>query len=547
MNRLKLLIIATLLSLHSVSYAAIQTFSASGEYTMSDFDTPEIAEQRALDYAQRNAAEQAGIYIESYSRTENWNLAEDEIKTIINNNIQIKDKKINRTILSGGVIKIQADIKATIDTADIEKILSEKKDEREKAVKQYESLQKSKLEQDKKIYDLQKKIATLNDEFDNEISDEQERADREFLSTQKVEQANELNYNDYDGRKNFYDEAIKLNPKNDVAYHQYTNIINNNSNNAFKNDRKSLILNPISEYYSHFSLGLYLYLYEPSEDNEINLRKKKLKLILEKAMDLYPSESWFYEIRSHMYYNNDYAKNDYENLTKKYPKAIEDLIKAIELDPSPTSYFDGIATGGSIAISTLLLSDFNDWNTILKIYNNAISKNPVDILGLYYTRAQIYERMGDYDKAMSDYNSAVELAPNHEIIKSDRERLINRLDFIEKNSTHEWPPIATLDSENKLTVYTVNDQKDCIKFLLKHVNDGMFFIVTKEHLPDIYAALKHIENYFLMKGKSVPISLTPITRTDMKYNECTVFEAADKSNPNNWQAFRVTINYENLR
>ncbi len=53
----------------TVGLVVTGTFSANGEYLMSDYNTPEIAELRALDYARRNAAEQARIYLESYLRS----------------------------------------------------------------------------------------------------------------------------------------------------------------------------------------------------------------------------------------------------------------------------------------------------------------------------------------------------------------------------------------------------------------------------------------------------------------------------------------------
>ena len=53
----------------SMVCAAAKTFSATGEYTMSDYETPEVAEQRALAYAQQRAAEQAGVYIASYTKS----------------------------------------------------------------------------------------------------------------------------------------------------------------------------------------------------------------------------------------------------------------------------------------------------------------------------------------------------------------------------------------------------------------------------------------------------------------------------------------------
>ncbi len=45
-------------------------FHGTGEYTMSDYETPAVAEQRALTYAKQRAAEQAGVYVDSYTKME---------------------------------------------------------------------------------------------------------------------------------------------------------------------------------------------------------------------------------------------------------------------------------------------------------------------------------------------------------------------------------------------------------------------------------------------------------------------------------------------
>ena len=46
----------------SMVCAAAKTFSATGEYTMSDYETPEVAEQRALAYAQQRAATSISLW-----------------------------------------------------------------------------------------------------------------------------------------------------------------------------------------------------------------------------------------------------------------------------------------------------------------------------------------------------------------------------------------------------------------------------------------------------------------------------------------------------
>lgn len=61
-------------SLFVMPVASAEIYTADGEYTMSKYETVDIAEQRAIKDAMRHAQEQAGIYIESYSRMKNFQL-----------------------------------------------------------------------------------------------------------------------------------------------------------------------------------------------------------------------------------------------------------------------------------------------------------------------------------------------------------------------------------------------------------------------------------------------------------------------------------------
>ncbi len=62
----------------SIACAEIMTYEGTGEYVMSDFETPDIAKQRAKVRAEQNAAEQAGVYVQSYTRTINSIVDTDE-------------------------------------------------------------------------------------------------------------------------------------------------------------------------------------------------------------------------------------------------------------------------------------------------------------------------------------------------------------------------------------------------------------------------------------------------------------------------------------
>ena len=76
-----------------IGHAEIQTYTGVGEYIMSDFETPDIAKQRAKQYAERNAQEQAGVYVNSYTKVENMQVTEDEIITMTNGILSVTDVK----------------------------------------------------------------------------------------------------------------------------------------------------------------------------------------------------------------------------------------------------------------------------------------------------------------------------------------------------------------------------------------------------------------------------------------------------------------------
>lgn len=78
-----------LINFQTVGFAATETVPANGEYLMSNYDTPEIACEIALNFAKQNVTEKVGIYLESYSRSSNFKLEMDEIKAVASNKIQV--------------------------------------------------------------------------------------------------------------------------------------------------------------------------------------------------------------------------------------------------------------------------------------------------------------------------------------------------------------------------------------------------------------------------------------------------------------------------
>ncbi len=85
------------LNLSEVTLAAPQQISAEGEYHIGDRDTREDAKQAALADAKRKIAEQAGVFIESYTEVNNFQVSQDQIKIFTKALMKIKSERVEFT------------------------------------------------------------------------------------------------------------------------------------------------------------------------------------------------------------------------------------------------------------------------------------------------------------------------------------------------------------------------------------------------------------------------------------------------------------------
>lgn len=143
-------------NLSGVVLAMPEQFSAEGEYRLGDRDTREDAKKYALDEAKRKIVEQAGVYIESYTEVNNFQVSQDKIKFFAQAVISVKSEKVE--FLEGGLI-CKAYVTATIDMANFEKKLLE-------LIKKYEKT--SEKQTDEKTNDETKSNKRTNDRNTND-------------------------------------------------------------------------------------------------------------------------------------------------------------------------------------------------------------------------------------------------------------------------------------------------------------------------------------------------------------------------------------------
>lgn len=197
-------------------------YDGTGEYIMSDFETPDIAKQRAKARAEQHAVEQAGVYVKSYTRTVNNTLVEDEIIAIANTIIKIVDVQytINPISDGGGSFKIVAKIWVTVDSNRIDEWLKREQKENRELVEQNKQLQVDKGKLDAELTELRKKLASVTNVQDkHKLEKEVVSADSEFLANQKIEEGCRL-YNDgkHIEAVAMFSQAVGLDENSSVAY-----------------------------------------------------------------------------------------------------------------------------------------------------------------------------------------------------------------------------------------------------------------------------------------------------------------------------------------
>ena len=247
---LTVMIIAGNLFVSSGVDAEIRTYKGTDEYIMSEFETIDIAKQRAKQKAERAAQEQAGVFVESNTEVVNNMVTEDEIRTMTCGILKIVELPEYQLIpLSDGKsLIVRATVKAQIDTDDIEKWFTLGTGERSELVAQNIELQQAIATQDAQIAELKRQLADKTKTQNSEkISAQFAAEDKVFLSNQQLAETGKFYYaGDLNGVITLCTKAIELNSSNAAAYSirgaGYYRL--NNFNSAIADLNKAIELNP---------------------------------------------------------------------------------------------------------------------------------------------------------------------------------------------------------------------------------------------------------------------------------------------------------------
>lgn len=109
------------LCLTSLVHAETKTITSEATYIMGDGESPSFAEAMALQKAKQLALEEAGTYVESYTKTLNQDLTKEEIQILAGGVLQVEVLEKTRNLISEG-LRVYLKIRATVTTDKMEEL-----------------------------------------------------------------------------------------------------------------------------------------------------------------------------------------------------------------------------------------------------------------------------------------------------------------------------------------------------------------------------------------------------------------------------------------
>jgi len=355
---MKYLRIASILLLVPVfSFAETRLIISEGSYNMGDGETPTVAESRALLNAKRTALEQAGTYVESYSRTKNYELTEDEVKVIASGLMQVTILEKKRTIVGDG-FRFWVKIEAMVNPEKMENMAARVKEKF--VVEDYRRIQKEYEKSRKEIAVLKKRLRTARNKKDKKnIEALIESDERSFQANEWFEKGSIYNLNyEHDRAIESYTSAIALSPNYAEAY-----------------ERRGI---------AYYNKGLH-------QDD---------KQLMDRAVEDFKRVT-ILKPDTHAAF---WAQGIVDFSSNQYLKALESFSKAVAFDPeSELGYL-----GRGVTYAAM-----KQFDRAVEEYTRAIEAKGFWQAVSYQNRAVAYGQKGQYELAIRDMDQAIALVPNN--------------------------------------------------------------------------------------------------------------------------------------
>ena len=425
-SRLMPLLVVLLLLVAAVGVAEIRSYTGVGTCTIGDIGTPEQAKNLAKEKALQNAREQAGVYIQSYTRTAKTKLASGELVAITNNitNVvgEVKYQQTPGMVNDQPVITYTATVTAKVDTDGIKKWLALDDKEKSNSVQQATTVQQvihNSIEQLDKITQQYNESTTAQEK--DRLKKEYDEADQGLIAAQKIDAGVKLyEAGNYDGAIKLYNEALSSGELSSTD----TAIAYTNRGLAYGQKGKTDLA--IADYDQALAVNpnyARAYYHRGTCYNDKGNHDRAI-VDLDKAIELNPNKADYYNNRGIAYgdkgdsdraiaeftqavtvdpnyatgfYNRGRA---YDLLKGDKARAVTEYTKAIEVNPQSA---DAYNNRGSI-----YMDDYSEYDKAIADFNKCIDLRPNGSNG-YYNRGNAYFHKGDYDRALKDWRKARKL------------------------------------------------------------------------------------------------------------------------------------------
>lgn len=386
-------IVVTLLLLMPVcGFAEIKEVISEGQYDMGDGETPSVAESRALLNAKRMALEQAGTYVESYSKVKNFQLVEDEVKVLTAGTVEVTILDKKRTIV-GAAIGFWVKIRARVKLDQMEAMARIVKDR--SIVEDFKKIQQEYDQNQKEIDKLRKALVVAQGEVARkELETRIAAEERLFQANERFERGLRHTIGREDDQAiEAYTQAIALNPDYLEAYN-YRGFAYYNRGTftgdpaqhelAVKDFRKVVALKPGT--YSACLAQASIYIHQKEFDSALKE--------VNKAIALNPEETLAYGLRGFIYMDEKIKDPD---------KVISDSSRVIDKGGlwSPIAYSNRGVTW---------LFEKKQYDLALDDFNKTIELTPLNAPA-YLGRGIAFAYKGQLNRALEEISRSIELNP----------------------------------------------------------------------------------------------------------------------------------------
>lgn len=180
MKKIFFIIIISLMIMTNISFAANQSISAKGIYIASASESLNDAKKHALEEAMRQATEQAGIMVTSYTKNHNMVLTDDEVTTVAAKVVNIHSKRFEVNLVSDSEIKVTAYIDTIINDDSIVNNIEKLKKENELLKSENKQLIKLNNEKSEVLIDIEKIKSDIKAKYEKKVNLFKEKPDMPY-------------------------------------------------------------------------------------------------------------------------------------------------------------------------------------------------------------------------------------------------------------------------------------------------------------------------------------------------------------------------------